>query len=349
MLDFFFFLVCRRNRAGKNDESRRRSDEKVDSDNRMQVEDHVRASERPDEWEEGEIDGSRKSGHDDERLRRGDATARSAGERDRSSRRRSPSPSQMRIRANQNALSNNRNDRSRESSAPRDIFASVARPDGVFSREKNSDGRIISLSPPMRNNSHRTNDSPISNGKLIRSGREKVWRSRIVLVSNLDDHVSSNDIFEVFYECGRILHAIQWLYSKGRRFKGKGFVTFLEYESAAKALALSGVPVRGRRMVVEMEKYTAQRTRLVYVSNLPKQSREHERTLRALFEPLGTIKSLNWVYDERVFCGDFIGYVLIEFYREVSAADCDQLVDELVGGCNIQLSYYWLSNVNPTR
>jgi hypothetical protein len=195
-----------------------------------------------------------------------------------------------------------------------------------------------------------------------RSGKEKLCRSRIILISNLADDVCSDDIFEVFFECGRILHAIQWLYGKGgkggkggkdsrpvHRFKGKGFVTFLEYESAARALALSGVMVRGRRMIVEMEKYTALRTRLVYVTNLPFQTLENERALRALFEPLGAIKSLNWCNDERVFCGEFVGYVLLEFYQEVFAADCDELVDELVGGCNIQLSYYWLNNKHPQR
>jgi RNA recognition motif-containing protein len=192
---------------------------------------------------------------------------------------------------------------------------------------------------------------PVIGAGKVRSGKEKVWRSRIVLVSNLDEDVRSDDIFEAFYSCGRILHAIQWLYGKGPRgkFKGKGFVTFLQYESAEKALALSGTLVRGRRMIVEMEKYTALRTRLVYVTNLPRQTREHERALRKLFEPVGEIKSLSWVYDERVYCGDFVGYVLIEFHREVMAADCDELVDQLVGGCNIQLSYYWLSNKHPQR
>lgn len=174
-------------------------------------------------------------------------------------------------------------------------------------------------------------------------------RSRIVFLTNLADNVTSQDLFALFKDCGQILHAIQFLWTNDGRFKGKAFVTFVEIQSAEKAVLLSGATVCGKRIVCEMEKFTVARTRSVWVTNLPQRSAPTESTLRLVFCQLGLIKSLNWINDERAFCGAFKGYVMIEYAHEVLVEDCEQVGSITLDGYNLKLCYFWPSRKHPQK
>jgi RNA recognition motif-containing protein len=174
-------------------------------------------------------------------------------------------------------------------------------------------------------------------------------RSRIIFVSNLPNEVTSEDLFQLFADCGPILHAIQFLWEGNGRFKGKAFVTFVDFLSAEKAVAKSGLSVRGRNIVCEMEKFTVARTRSLWVTNLPARSPPAESTLRLLFGQLGMIRNLSWNADERAFCGAFKGYVLIDFANEVFVEDCERVGNINLGGYNLLMCYFWPSRKHPQK
>jgi hypothetical protein len=61
------------------------------------------------------------------------------------------------------------------------------------------------------------------------------------------------------------------------------------------ALALNGTVIKGKKVTFEMEKITAERTRNLYLLNLPEFNNTNNKAIRDIFSRLGIVKSFTFI------------------------------------------------------
>jgi len=180
------------------------------------------------------------------------------------------------------------------------------------------------------NGTTKKNDDEDDGDELkIKKPKTEEASSRIY-VGNLSFDINEEGIRAAFKDIGEIT-LIDWMEDKRTgKFRGAGFLTFKDPETANKSLALNGTELLGRQMKIELSKPNnrggdrprgeaptkpAEPTNTIFLGNLPFDVTEDD--IHALFKESGTVKDIRWLNDKNT--GEFKGCGFVEFEDDTSS------------------------------
>jgi len=193
------------------------------------------------------------------------------------------------------------------------------------------------------------NDDEDGDELKIKKPKTEEASSRIY-VGNLSFDINEEGIRAAFKDIGEIT-LIDWMEDKRTgKFRGAGFLTFKDPETANKSLALNGTELLGRQMKIELSKPNnragdrprgetptkpAEPTNTIFLGNLPFDVTEDD--IHALFKESGTVKDIRWLNDKNT--GEFKGCGFVEFEEDTSSDKAVVLNGTDLKGRSIRVDY----------